>query len=74
MPENTANKTDVPKPKAYCIFCGSTIGDKSDRTGGLVTAIYDCPTCQRNYCNECSYEDAGVQRCLRCDSLMEKVM
>lgn len=60
---------------AYCIYCGSTVGQDSDIHGDLrpVTAVYDCPRCKRNYCNVCSYSDGEQQRCLRCDSVMEKV-
>ena len=64
--------------KAYCIFCGSTVGQQSDRTGGKVTAVYDCPKCERNYCDQCSYakdvEGHSVQLCLRCDGKLERVM
>ena len=68
-----------PNPErvfAYCIFCGSTVGQESDRNGEgeAVTAVYDCPKCRRNYCNVCSYRDGDQQRCLRCDSVMAKVM
>ena len=63
--------------KAYCNFCGSTVGQISDRTEERVTAIYDCPKCRANYCDQCSYEkdiDGGpVQFCLRCDIQIEKV-
>ncbi len=64
--------------KAYCIFCGSTVGQISDRTEERVTAIYDCPKCKMNYCDQCSYvkeiDEHPVQFCLRCDSQIEKVM
>lgn len=63
--------------EAYCIYCGSTVGQISDRTEKLVNAVYDCPKCKMNYCDQCSYEkkidDNLVQLCLRCDSQMEKV-
>ena len=65
------------KLKAYCMFCGSTVGQISDRTEERVTAVYDCPKCEMNYCDQCSYakevEGQVVQLCLRCDSRMEKV-
>ena len=68
----------IDESKAYCIFCGSTVGQTSDRTEQKVTAVYDCPKCMMNYCDQCSYEkdDEGrkVQLCMRCDSKMEKVM
>ena len=64
--------------KAYCIFCGSTVGQISERTEGLVNAVYDCPKCRLNYCDQCSYEKIinghAVQLCLRCDSRLDKVM
>lgn len=64
--------------KAYCIFCGSTVGQISDRTEDLVKAVYDCPKCKQNYCDQCSYEKEIdgqlMQLCLRCDSQIEKVM
>jgi len=64
--------------KAYCHFCGATVGQISDATGEKVSAIYDCPKCNVNYCDQCSYEkDVGgklVQFCIRCESKIEKVM
>ncbi len=65
--------------KAYCIFCGSTVGQISDRTDEIVTAIYDCPRCDSNYCDQCSYakvtdDGISIQYCLRCNSEMDKVM
>ncbi len=71
QPVNQPNTREI---KAYCIFCGSTVGQISDRTEGKVNAIYDCPRCNNNYCDQCSYENDGKQRCLRCDSELEKVM
>jgi hypothetical protein len=66
------------KRKAYCIFCGSTVGQISDRTDKRVSAVYDCPKCMRNYCDQCSYEkEIGGKRfqfCLRCESKIDKVM
>jgi hypothetical protein len=63
--------------KAHCIFCGSTIGQISDRTEGNVTAVFYCQKCRSNYCDQCSYEKKinGKLRqyCLRCDSEIEKV-
>lgn len=64
--------------KAYCVFCGSTIGHISECTEELVNAVYDCPKCNLNYCDQCSYEKIingyAVQLCLRCDSRLDKVM
>jgi hypothetical protein len=64
--------------KAYCNFCGATVGQISDRTEEKVSAIYDCPKCKVNYCDQCSYGKNGngklVQFCLRCESKIEKVM
>lgn len=63
--------------EAYCIFCGSTIGQISESTGEMVNGIYDCPKCQANYCDQCSYEKEinsnVVQICLRCDGEIEKI-
>ncbi len=65
-------------PKAYCNYCGSTVGQISERTENRVNAVYDCPKCNVNYCDQCSYEKELdgrlVQFCLRCDSQMERVM
>ncbi len=64
--------------KAFCNFCGSTVGQISERTENRVNAVYDCPKCNVNYCDQCSYEKEidgkSVQLCLRCDSQIEKVM
>jgi len=64
--------------KAYCHFCGSTVGQISERTENFVSAIYDCEKCNVNYCDQCSYEkeiDGHLaQFCLRCESRIEKVM
>jgi len=64
--------------KPYCHFCGSTVGQISERTGEIVNAVYDCEKCKVNYCDQCSYEKEidgnKVQFCLRCDSEIEKVM
>jgi hypothetical protein len=74
MMEST-DKKDTLQPKAYCSFCGSPVGLESDRTGEIVTTVYDCPKCDRNYCDQCSYSDtvAGerIQKCLRCDSALD---
>lgn len=82
---NLVCKDDTSKKKAstklqnvvaYCHFCGSTVGQISDRTDEKVLAIYDCPKCRVNYCDRCSYfnKENQDQRCLRCDSNMEKVI
>ncbi len=72
--ETVSNKNTF---KAYCMFCGSTVGQISDRTEERVTAIFDCRKCQMNYCDQCSYgkeiDEQLVQFCLRCDSQIEKV-
>jgi hypothetical protein len=61
--------------KAYCNYCGSTVGQISERTEEKVRAVYDCPRCVVNYCDQCSYfnKEDSVQRCLRCESKLEKV-
>lgn len=78
MKKQPANLPDPNDLKAYCIFCGSTVGQVSDRTRKKVKAAYDCPKCRRNYCDQCSYEETVdgklVQLCLRCDGELEKVM
>jgi len=60
--------------KPYCTFCGSEVGQISERTNEKSNAIYDCPKCSRYYCDQCSYTKDGLQFCLRCDSIIEKVM
>lgn len=64
--------------KAYCHFCGATVGQISDRTEEKVSSIYDCPKCRLNYCDQCSYgkevDGKPSQFCLRCESKIEKVM
>ncbi len=75
--EKSVDSSNIPM-KAYCIFCGSTVGQISERTEGLVNAVYDCPKCRLNYCDQCSYEKIinghAVQLCLRCDSRLDKVI
>jgi hypothetical protein len=68
--------TPTHKPiQAYCHFCGSMVGQTSERTEEEVYDIYDCVKCNVNYCDQCSYfnTDDQVQRCLRCESKLEKV-
>jgi hypothetical protein len=64
--------------KAYCHYCGATVGQISDRTEEKVNAIYDCSKCKANYCDQCSYrkemDGKLVQFCLRCESTIEKVI
>ena len=74
MKKKNANPTP-PDIKAYCNYCGSTVGQISERTKEKVHAVYDCPRCSANYCDQCSYFDkeGRAQRCLRCDSTLEKV-
>lgn len=65
------------KQQPCCVFCGATVGDKSERTYNIVSVIYDCPKCCMNYCNQCSYEKevngSMFQMCLRCNSKLEKI-
>lgn len=72
-----SNHIDEPL-KAYCIFCGSTVGQTSESTDEKVNAVFDCPKCQANYCDQCSYEEeinnSIIPVCLRCDSQMEQVL
>lgn len=71
----------IDRNKAHCHFCGSTVGQNSDRTEELVHAVYDCPKCNVNYCDQCSASqygedenDADIRICLRCNGEIEKVM
>ena len=68
------------KEKEYriqCNYCGASVGEISERTDEKVSAIYDCEKCVYNYCDQCSYEteinDKLVQKCLRCENIIEKV-
>ena len=65
------------KYEPYCHYCGSKIGQISDRTDENVNSIFDCEKCSVNYCDQCSYEtienDVKVQKCLRCDNIIEKI-
>ncbi len=65
------------KHKPYCHFCGASVGEISEGTDEKVSAIYDCEKCVYNYCDQCSYEteinEKKVQKCLRCESIIEKV-
>jgi len=72
---NGKKNSDV---KAYCCFCGSTVGQVSERTNQVVNAIYDCPKCMMNYCDQCSCEvidkeEKIIQKCLRCDSVINRI-
>ena len=73
MGKNTTDNAHFDDSKAYCHFCGSTVGQRSDRTEGIVEAVYDCPKCRVNYCSECTYEDGDKQRCLRCEGIVYKL-
>lgn len=74
MGVSTSHQFDYP----YCHFCGSTVGQISERTNKTVNAIYDCKKCHKSYCDQCSYEKEidhqFVQLCLRCDSQIDKVL
>ena len=65
-----AKASDPGDVKAYCCFCGSTVGQVSDATKKKVKTVY--------YCDQCSYEESTegkqMQLCLRCDGQLEKVM
>jgi len=60
-------------PITWCGICGTNVGDTSEYTGKIVTAMYDCEKCLKNYCDQCSYlnEADGMQHCLRCDTELE---
>ena len=60
-------------PVTWCLFCGANVGDTSEQTGKMVTAMYYCEGCWRNYCDQCSYTKKadGKQHCLRCDTELE---
>ncbi len=63
--------------KPYCHFCGAEVGDISDRTNKKVSTIYDCQKCKVGYCDQCSYskeDNPNIQLCLRCDSVIEKIV
>ena len=62
--------------KAYCNFCGSTVGQISERSEEEVHGIYECPKCRVDYCDQCSYfsNNDQVQRCIRCESKLKKVL
>jgi len=70
---NLTKKQYIPQ----CNFCGASVGEISEGTEELVNTIFDCPKCQVNYCDQCSYESEVkghlVQKCLRCDSKLDKV-
>ncbi len=76
--KRTGNDFKESDFKAYCHFCGATVGQISDRTEEKVNAIYDCSKCDVNYCDQCSYgkeiDGKALQFCLRCESKIEKVM
>lgn len=78
MNKKKNNSSPGNKIKAYCQYCGSTVGEISDRTEELITSIYECKKCDENYCDQCSYEkniDKHVKQfCLRCESEIEKIM
>lgn len=74
MSKKITTKVRANNRKAYCHFCGSTVGQRSDRTEEIIEAIYDCSKCRVNYCSECTYNDGDKQRCLRCESVVDKVM
>jgi addiction module HigA family antidote len=59
----------------YCSFCGARPGQKSDATGRVVTALYVCPRCGRNYCDQCSSpgREPDSAECMRCDAQMDRV-
>jgi len=59
--------------KAYCLFCGSSVGQISERTDEKVSTIYWCDKCEQNYCDQCSYNKNNIQYCLRCDTKLDKV-
>jgi hypothetical protein len=63
--------------QAHCHYCGSTVGEISQRTEELTNAMYDCEKCNDNYCDQCSYEndiDGQVKQfCLRCESEIKKI-
>jgi predicted RNA-binding Zn-ribbon protein involved in translation (DUF1610 family) len=73
-----ASQQNIDAVKPHCITCGSTVGQTSGRTMRKVKAVYDCPKCGVNYCDQCSYEQTvdgkQVQRCLDCGGELEKVL
>lgn len=78
MARKKKQSISLDKPfQAYCHYCGASVGEISDRTEEQVRAVYDCPKCRLDYCDQCSYEKEMegelVQLCLRCDSKLDKV-
>ncbi len=70
-------QNDMPGPEDLslnCDYCGALVGEISQRTEEMTHAIYECPKCDRYYCDQCSYNKDGFQFCLRCDSKIKKVM
>jgi hypothetical protein len=65
-------------PVSWCLFCGAKVGEKSERTDRRVVAIYYCPRCSSNYCDQCSYDKTvkgeKLRFCLRCDTQLETVI
>ncbi|MBV5329473.1 MAG: hypothetical protein JZU65_17920 [Chlorobium sp.] len=61
--------------QASCDYCGATVGEISGRTEEEVQAVYACAKCDTYYCDQCSYfsKDEQAQRCLRCESVLEKI-
>jgi len=80
---NKIKKDNIPihyadgTPVTWCLFCGAKVGQISERTDKKVTAVYYCPKCWRNYCDQCSYSKEingnRIQLCLRCDFELEKI-
>jgi hypothetical protein len=88
MNKNKINIDEIPddnipihyadgSPVTWCMFCGSKIGQTSKRNNEVVTAMYYCDRCSRNYCDQCSYADGKSggknQKCLRCESVLEQI-
>ena len=73
--KKSGNKRDRQPTVAYCGFCGSKPGQISERTERLATAVYFCPKCVANYCDQCSAPHANpeISNCLRCDSEKTRV-
>jgi hypothetical protein len=71
-------KTTIPKTEniqVFCGYCGAPAGQISGRTGEEVHAVFECAKCNTSYCDQCSYFSTPeqAQRCLRCDSFLEKI-
>jgi len=65
----------TPSQSTWCSFCGAAVGEISERTGMEAEAMYECPRCMGNYCDQCSGtkdRPKGTAICLACHSEMKR--